>query len=350
MSKNERGRSSNWVLLRGVDRPRLNDARLQAHHAIQWLARAARAYVPPQSDDGHTNMGWDPALGGFTTHPLKDGSWLSLKLIGLTLALHGGEVGAPVHSLSLNGRTDALVRQWLGEQLGARGFDALALDAPAPYEIPAHAVAEGAPYDLVALTDALAELGAWFGNAALSLASILSLLIARGFDALALDAPAPYEIPAHAVAEGAPHDLVALTDALAELGAWFGNAAVSLASIQSLLIARGCSSSPVRCWPHHFDIASLTTLPAQSAGSAKYIGAGLSPGDEYYDEPYFYVSVYPEPDPKLLPTLPMLGHWHERDFVAAVATASRILKAKNHEAETDSFLSAAVGEAFKVLS
>jgi len=133
-------------------------------------------------------------------------------------------------------------------------------------------------------------------------------------------------------------------------GVRFGNAALSFASIQTLLIERGCSSSPVRCWPHHFDIASLTTLPAQNAGSAKYIGAGLSPGDEYYDEPYFYVSVYPKPDPRLLPTLPMLGHWHERDFVAAVATASRILKAKNQEVETDNFLSAAVGEAFKVLS
>lgn len=264
---------------------------MQAHHALQWLARAARAYVPPQPDDGHTSLGWDPVLGGFTTYPLKDGSWLSLKMIDLTLALHNGEAATPVQSFSLNGRADALVRQWLGEQLNARGFDPQALDTPSPYEIPAHAVAEGRPYDPAGLADALAELAAWFGNAALS-----------------------------------------------------------LASIQTLLIERGCSSSPVRCWPHHFDIATLTALPAKSADSAKFIGAGLSPGDEYYDEPYFYVSVYPEPDPQLLPTLPMLGHWHDRDFIAAVATTPRILKAKNQEAETDDFLRAAVGAAFKVLS
>jgi len=282
--------SSHWVQLRGVDRRRLSEARLQAHHAVQWLARAARAYIAPQPGDGHTSLGWDSVLGGFTTYPLKDGSWLSLKMIDLTLALHDG-AGARVQSFSLNGRADALVRQWLGEQLNARGFDAQALDTPSPYEIPAHAVAEGKPYDPAGLADALAELAAWFGNAALS-----------------------------------------------------------LASIQTLLIERGCSSSPVRCWPHHFDIATLTTLPVQSADSAKFIGAGLSPGDEYYDEPYFYVSVYPEPDPQLLPTLPMLGHWHERDFVAAVATAPRILKAENQEAETDGFLKAAVGAAFKVLS
>jgi hypothetical protein len=283
--------SSNWVQLRGVDGRRLSEACLQAHYAVQWLARAARAYIPPQPDDGHTSLGWSPVLGGFTTYPLKDGSWLSLKIIDLTLAAHGGEADAPVESFSLNGRPDVLARQWLGEQLNARGFDAQALDAPAPYKIPAHAVAEGRPYNAAGLIDALSELAAWFGDAALS-----------------------------------------------------------LGLIQKLLIERGCSSSPVRCWPHHFDIATLTKLPAQGADAAKYIGAGLSPGDEYYDEPYFYVSVYPEPDPKLLPTLPMLGHWHERDFVAAVATAPRILKAENQEAETDEFLRAATGAAFKVLS
>jgi hypothetical protein len=283
-------RGSNWVQLHGVDGRRLSEARLQAHHAVQWLARAARAYILPQPDDGHTSLGWDPVLGGFTTYPLRDGSWLSLKMMDLTLALHGGGAGTPVQSFSLDGHSDLLARQWLSEQLNARGFDAQALDAPSPYKIPAHAVAEGRPYNTAGLTDALSELVAWFGNAALS-----------------------------------------------------------LGSIQKQLIKRGCSSSPVRCWPHHFDIATLTTLPAQR-DAAKSIGAGLSPGDEYYDEPYFYVSVYPEPDPQLLPTLPMLGHWHERDFVAAVATAPRILKAENQKAETDDFLRAAVGAAFKVLS
>ena len=81
-----------------------------------------------------------------------------------------------------------------------------------------------------------------------------------------------------------------------------------------------------------------------------YVGAGLSPGDEYYDEPYFYVSVYPEPDPAALPSLPMLGHWHLRDFMAAVATAHKIVAAKNQQAETDGFLRAAVDGAIKVFS
>src|SRR5260370_9731346 len=102
--------------LGGFARRRLGGARLQAHYAVQWLARAARAYVPPQPDDGHTNLGWDGALGGFTTHPLKDGAWLSLKITDLTLALHVGEGSTHVPSFSLNGPPDAQASHWLSEQ------------------------------------------------------------------------------------------------------------------------------------------------------------------------------------------------------------------------------------------
>ncbi|MGB8484791.1 MAG: hypothetical protein WCD67_00845, partial [Xanthobacteraceae bacterium] len=96
-------RGSDWMPLHGIDQRRLSDARLQAHYAVQWLVRFARAYVPPQPDDGHTNLGWDSALGGFTTHPLKDGTWLSLKITDLTLALHIGDGRTHFQSFSLDG-------------------------------------------------------------------------------------------------------------------------------------------------------------------------------------------------------------------------------------------------------
>jgi hypothetical protein len=284
-------RGSDWTPFRGIDQRRLTEARLQAHHALQWLARVARAYVPPQPDDGHTNLGWDGALGGFTTHPLKDGAWLSLKITDFTLALHTGEEGTHVQSFSLDGCRDAQARRWLGEQLGARGLDAHALDAPAPYEMPAHTVAHGAVYDPAGLSDALAELAAWFGNARLS-----------------------------------------------------------LGSVQRQMMERKLAASPIRCWPHHFDLATLITLPARKAGATGYIGAGLSPGDAYYDEPYFYVSVHPEPGPAALPSLPIPGHWHLRDFTAAVATARNIAAAKSQQVATDNFLRAAVHGAIKVIS
>ncbi len=281
---------SDWTPLRGVDRRQLSEARLQAHYAAQWLARVARAYVPPQPDDGHTNLGWDDTLDGFVTHPFKGGEWLGLRVTDLTLAFHGG-ADTPIHSFSLDDHPDAHARRWLGERLDALGLDARALDAASPYELPAHGISKGASYG-----------------------------------------------PA------------GLTDGLVELAAWFKNAACSLGLIRTQMISRKWAASPVRCWPHHFDLATLTTLPAQIGGTTGSVGCGLSPGDEYYDEPYFYVSVYPEPDPGVLPTLPMLGHWHERDFIAAVATAGRIVAAKKPRAETDDFLQTAIDGAIKVFS
>ena len=78
-----------WRPLRDVDLSLVREARLQAHHAAQWLARAARAFVPPQPDDSHTNLGWDDALGSFATHPLGSDIRLMLRIADLTLLLAG---------------------------------------------------------------------------------------------------------------------------------------------------------------------------------------------------------------------------------------------------------------------
>ena len=61
---------SQWRSLASVDFAPLREARMQAYYAAQWLARAARAYIRPAPDDGHTNLGWDDGFDGFTTHPL----------------------------------------------------------------------------------------------------------------------------------------------------------------------------------------------------------------------------------------------------------------------------------------
>jgi hypothetical protein len=279
-----------WRHLGGVDRSILAEARLQSHHALQWLARAARAYIPPQPDDGHTSLEWDAALDGFMTQKLKDGARLSLRVTDLTIAFHDGAGVVPVQSFALTGRADSHVRRWLGEILKSRGLDGQALDHPPPYEIPGHAVARGAVYDAA-------------GSAA----------------------------------------------ALAELAAWFGNAAFLFDRIRKQMLERKLAAAPVCCWPHHFDLATLTTLPLPDSDTVGSVGVGLSPGDEYYDRPYFYVSVDPEPAPAALPKLPPLGHWHTDEFTSAIAPADKILGAKDPAAETDAFLQAAVAAALEIL-
>lgn len=267
-----------WRSFCGVDRGRLREARLQAHHALQWLARAARATIPAQPGDAHTNLGWDDRLDGFTTHALRDGVRLGLKITDLALVvLDSGNTP----TLRLDGQSDATAREWLDARIAALGFDPSGLDAPAPYTIPAHAVANGAAYAAGGLVDAFAELAAWFANADRALDNVRAAMTTRGFAATA-----------------------------------------------------------VRCWPHHFDIATLVVLD-RSGDQPRSVNTGLSPGDTWYDEPYFYVSPYPYPDAARLPPLPPLGHWRTRGFTAAIAPATRILATRDRQAEIIAFLRAA---------
>jgi hypothetical protein len=269
-----------WHSLKGLDHAALREARLQAHYAVQWLARAARGYVVPRPNDGHTNLGWDDALGGFTTHPLPQGAVIGLDLAALTLSLWSGSDRAGAQSLSLDGRRDAEVRGWFGGALGALGLDAKALDAPSPYAMPDHPIAHGAAYAAAANRAALAEHVAWYANA-------------------------------HSI----------------------------LRETQEGLRARGIAAPPVRCWPHHFDLDSLVSLG--SGASARSVGLGFCPGDDYYDEPYFYISAYPPPAVATLPALPPIGHWHTHHFTSAVTLADRINAAADPKAAASAFVQAA---------
>lgn len=281
--------AKDWRPVGTADLRALREARVQAHYALQWLARTARAYIPARPDDSHTNLGWSEGLDGFTTHPLPDGTRLGLSISLLTLTLVDANNRRPT-PLSLPGRTDGDARAWLGESIQAIGLDPAALDAPSPWEMPAHPIATGGTYDAASLADARNALAAWFANADRSL---------------------------NRIGDGA--------------------------------VAKGLTATPVRCWPHHFDIATLMLLEGGDPEHARSVNAGLSPGDGSYDEPYFYVSPWPYPGAGKLPPLPAPGHWHTQGFLAAVAPASRIVAATDRQRAAEAFLHAAVAAAIAAL-
>jgi hypothetical protein len=73
---------------------------------------------------------------------------------------------------------------------------------------------------------------------------------------------------------------------------------------------------PVRCWPHHFDIATLI-----DRGGGRTLGIGMSPGDATHPEPYYYVTPWPYPAVDELPPL-AVGSWNTKGWVGAVLPAS----------------------------
>jgi hypothetical protein len=123
-----------------------------------------------------------------------------------------------------------------------------------------------------------------------------------------------YTIPDHPVAKGAAFK--ADTSCCRELAAYYGGAAL-------VLQPRAPNTAPVRCWPHHFDIATLITLDQIGQEGARTVGVGLSPGDDSYAEPYYYVTPYPYPQASL-PTLAR-GRWHTMGWTGAVLRGSDLI-------------------------
>ncbi|MFL6247779.1 MAG: hypothetical protein ACJ74H_17275 [Thermoanaerobaculia bacterium] len=122
------------------------------------------------------------------------------------------------------------------------------------------------------------------------------------------------DLPDHPVSHGAAFD--ANEQHLGELARYYSDAARVLADV-----ARSDShASAVRCWPHHFDFATLLTFDTRT------IGIGFSPGDAGSAEPYYYVTPWPYPDPSKLGTL-SIGRWNTIGWTGAVLPASSFASA-----------------------
>lgn len=124
------------------------------------------------------------------------------------------------------------------------------------------------------------------------------------------------DLPHHPVADGVP--VTADLAALAELSRHFANADCMLrAEARSLP-----GASPVSLWPHHLDMATLWSIDVDAEPEeARSVNLGMALGDEGCDEPYWYVTPWPAPDPDRLPDL-AVGEWNTEGWVGAVLPSS----------------------------
>jgi hypothetical protein len=266
--------SDSWTPVRPELAPALVDARLQVHHAAQLASAFGISYAMPAADDSHTNLEWLSESSALASTSLLD---VRVQLSVRSLALH---VQGRAHRLL--GTTMREAAERLRARLSAEGLDGTRYTLKRHFDLPAHRVADGAPFD--ANEEHLEELARWFGNGALVLERLRA------------------SIP---------------------------------------------RASPVRCWPHHFDIATL--IPVRAGRS---IGVGLEPGDGYYAEPYFYVNMHPQPHVEALTELPLAGGglWHTHDWIGAVLPGSSLTPdPPGQEAQVAEFIGRATGAAEALL-
>ncbi len=257
-----------------ADPAAVSDARRQLHHAIQVARAPAASYLPPSADYRHTNFGWDAALGAFVSRrvPFADPRRFALRVRSLSL-LALDDDDAIVSSLALAGQTLAEAHTWAKAQCGGAGADAARYVSRKPYEIPGHAVVDGAAFGAGAA--ALESLSTHWDDAVRTL------------------------------------EAVAATEA---------------------------GASDVRLWAHHFDVGVLLTLDADRS-----IGLGFTPGDDWYDEPYWYTSPYPAPPASAArPPLGGGGHWHDEEWFSAVLRWSAYADAPEQGAQVAAYLRSAL--------
>lgn len=276
---------SDWESLGSVDPARLADARLQLHWAAQAASAPGRQVLDHRPDYGEQSFCW------------LDGP--------------------------------AALAQGTARHPGRRPFRAALRPSP-----PAILLLDGD-------RDALRELpldGRTLDEVYTWLTAEVEALLGRPL-AQPLERPGS-DMPSHPAGNGRPFD-TADTAAFAETGTWFAGAHHLLSAL-----AAHERASEVRCWPHHFDLATLISLdgPEKHPESARSIGAGLSPGDAGLSAPYFYVTPWPYPQGKELPPLAGGGIWNTEGWVGAVLDADRILEAAPAEREQriQSFLDSAV--------
>ncbi len=263
-----------WRVLRPVSPDIFPQARLQLHHAVQIIAAMGKYLLPPRPDDSHTSLEWVWSPGVLAGQVLNAG--------GLRGALQPGEFALLLidgndnllEKMSLDGQTLRQAFEWIKSHLPEHGIETSALQLKMHYEIPPHPVQSSQPFRHNPVA-AFVELEKYWANAALLLSELCR------------------DIP---------------------------------------------SAAPVRCWPHHFDIATLLPLAGDDTEneSSRSIGVGLAPGDESYPMPYFYVTPWPYPDLSgiTLPALPGNGRWHTGEWVGAVLPADRIDQNAGGEAQS----------------
>lgn len=269
-----------WRALDPQRAPTLVDARLQLHHAAQLAAAIGISYLVHEPDDSHTNLEWLDEIGGLASRPVMGSTMTRLAVRFHPFALLLLDAhDEPQATMPLDGQTIGDASQWIRARLSEYGLDADTYTLQKHYTIPKHPVGASAAFDA--------------SNAA----------------------------------------------AFENLARFYADAALVLGRV----VMETPNASPVRCWPHHFDIATLLEVAPQSTSAPqRTISLGMTPGDDDYAEPYFYASMYPSPGAdRERPPLEGNGEWHTRDWLGAVLPGSRVASA-TQQTQVEAFVLSAV--------
>lgn len=266
-----------------LDKVPVNDliqTREQVHHAVQLIAASGKYLIEERPDDSHTSMHWNENEEAFEGETIRGNPPSRIGFRPADFTLYIKHDERITATISLGNKTREQAFTWLTRQLEKAGIDVSKFSLQMHYEIPSTTFNENEPFFL--------------GN----------------------------------------------KECLKTIETYYANANSLLKAIKEILP----EANKIRCWPHHFDIATLYTIDKEgNSEDTPSIGIGLSPGDISYQEPYLYVtpSPYPEINDNTIPEL-SAGKWHTEGWVGAVLTADSIYSQNDQVQEVINYVNSAL--------
>ncbi len=270
-----------WKTISSFDLEEWIVVREQLHQATQSIAAVGRHFLKHSEEDENAVLSWRAG---------------DQSLVGKTVAAPSGEVlvginfeqlrllvegqGQNIATQEITGSTFAQLMMWLEGQLGQLGLPIEKFSANLPYEIPAYPTQKGESFSIKP------------------------------------------------------------SDTLTQFGRLYYNTFITLENLRSNFSDVG----EVTVWPHHFDQAiSVKLKNSGTPDTSTYLGLGMSPGDEHYNEPYFYVNSWPYAEESKLKDLPH-GHWHSENWVGAVLRVSELWSMSSQNLAVEDFFKGAAGQ------
>jgi len=252
-----------WLPIESYDQKGYDRVRQNYHQAVQNVAAVGRAYLPQSDRDENATLQWVPGLRRLA------GKWVgqeavfrsSISFEHFQLYLVSPRL-ITLASLPLGNKTNNQGLLWLEQHILSLNLPQHHLEMNLPYELPPYPIKAGQPFDDLSPEDCW-KLGVFFQNT--------------------------YSI------------LLELKSEIPEIG-------------------------DIIVWPHHFDMSARMIL--KSTGdylTDTSISVGFSPGDSFYQHPYFFVNSWPFVREEKLIKL-ALGNWHTDDWVGAVLSFEELRK------------------------
>ena len=278
--------SAQWPLLDSASLKNLMQATQKLHVAAQLLAMAGKYFLPHQADDSHTNMGWDSEQEYLIGHPLPTS-------VSLRLALHPASMklqivhaqNQVVEELGLGGKTLAEAVAWVRRELTGHWFDTRAYRIDLHYDLPDYPLLAGGTFESPA---------------------------GDGYIAF---------------------------NKVRELGH----------QVMETYAAEFEYASPVRTWPHHFDIGTYVPIRLDAQGEVfNSLTLGLAIADNMVNDYYFYVTHWTRSgtySPEPLALLPGEGYWGLGEGTGAILRLRDVSKHNSAEEQIASiteFMDAAI--------